>query len=46
MNIWIMMNNDDEYDNMMNIMNMIDNDWYMMIDDDEWIDDKWWIWYN
>jgi hypothetical protein len=33
MNIWIMMNNDDEYDNMMNMMNMIDNDWYIMIDD-------------
>ena len=44
MNIWIMMNNDDEYDNMMNIMNMIDNDWYIMIDDMN--NDKWWIWYN
>ena len=33
MNIWIMMINDDEYDNMMNMMNMIDNDWYIMIDD-------------
>ena len=33
MNIWIMMNNDDEYDNMMNMMNMIDNDWYILIDD-------------
>ena len=33
MNIWIMMINDDEYDNMMNMMNMIDNDWYILIDD-------------
>ena len=33
MNIWIMMINDDEYDNMMNMMNMIDDDWYIMIDD-------------
>ena len=33
MNIWIMMINDDEYYNMMNMMNMIDDDWYIMIDD-------------
>ena len=39
MNIWIMMINDDEYDNMMNMMNMIDNDWYILIDDmnNRWI---------